>query len=137
MADRTKRVEGKTIWFCTKHDGGCFGVVQSSDITNERGIPIRHAFDTDEDLEIHKKYVCSFVSKCETRQLRRPQQQMVAMTPKLNRKGKPILDERGSPIMEGGYPLRDEEEHTVWHYIVTGEKEIHVATEVNFFLYDC
>ena len=90
MADRTKRVEGKTIWFCTKHDGGYFGVVQSSDITNERGIPIRHAFDTDEDLEMHKKYVCSFVSKCETRQLRRPQQQMVAMTPKLNRKGKPI-----------------------------------------------
>ena len=39
--------------------------------------------------------------------------------------------------MEGGYPLRDEEEHTVWHYIVTAEKEIHVATEVNFFLYDC
>ena len=128
-----RRVEGTTIWFCTKHNGGTFGVVQSPDITNERGIPTRHLFETDEDLEMHKKYACSFVSKSETRQLRRPQQQMVDMTPVLNKKTqKPALDSWGEPIMEGGYPLRDEEGHTVWHYVVTDEKEVHVATQPIF-----
>src|ERR1700745_2061994 len=96
-----KRVEGTTIWFCTKHDGGAFGVVQSPDITNERGLPIRHAFETDEDLEMHKKDACSFLSNPETRQLRRPQQQMVGMMPVLNKKTqKPALDSWGKPIME-------------------------------------
>jgi hypothetical protein len=130
---RAKRVEGTTIWFCTNHDGGCFGVVQSPDVTNERGVPIRHAFETGEDLEMHKKYACSFVSKSETRQVRRPQQQMVAMTPMRDKKTrKPALNKKGEVIMEGGYPLRDEEGHTVWHYIVTGEKEVHVAAQPIF-----
>jgi hypothetical protein len=128
-----KRVEGTTIWFCTKHDGGAFGVVQSPDITNERGVPIRHAFETDEDLEMHKKYACSFVSKSETRQVRHPQQQMVAMKPVLDKKTrKPVLKSKGEVIMEDVTPLRDEAGHTVWHYVVTGEKEIHVATQLRF-----
>jgi hypothetical protein len=132
------RVEGTTIWFCTKHDGGCFGVVQSPDITDERGVPIRHAFETDEDLEMHRKYACSFVSKSEVRQIRHPQQQMVAMTPVLDKKTrKPLLNKKGEVVMEGGTPLLDEEGRRVFHYVVTGEREIHIATEVNFFLYDC
>jgi hypothetical protein len=127
-----KRVEGKTVWFCTRQKGGCFGIVQSPDVTDERGCPIRHAFETDEDLEMHETYACSFVSKSETRKIRHPQQQMLSMTPKLDKKRKPILNQDGEQIMEGGYPLRNEKGHTVWHYVVTGEKERYVATQPRF-----